>query len=153
LSLIVYYPAKPVHRPAFTSTRRPCTGVLLRLRRAHELIAHALAAFVVTFVAAPCLHNLNHRADHVHTEAGVVHVHHDQGPAAKPSPTQVEVHRTQPPHGRGSLAHFGAAVLATAVFVVPPPWVRTGRLEPALPANDHPRTPPRGLPSARGPPV
>jgi hypothetical protein len=134
----------------------------MRLRRAHELVAHLLAAFVVTFIAAPCLHNFNHRPDHVHADAssgwaGEGAAEHGNPHAAAPAPLgrpgPLATPPVHAPHGWGSLAHFGAAVIPTTPFVVPPPFTRAAPLVAPLATAERPRTPPRGLPAARGPPA
>ena len=52
--------------------RRSGAAVLGSLRAARALVGCALAGFLVCFVAAPCLHNLDHHDDHVHEPDGSV---------------------------------------------------------------------------------
>jgi hypothetical protein len=163
--------------------------VLIRLRRSPEIARVALWVFVHGVIVFPCLHQINHRADHVHDGDGDwelasghpghgVHDHlgdghrhdhaHPHAAAVATPPPRPGAHGargtvdrgaldqtvpTHAPHGRGSLAHFGLAVPAIAVFALPPPWSRAEPLAPAIRVADRPRTPPLGLPEARGPPA
>jgi hypothetical protein len=150
----------------------------MRLRRARFVVGCGLQAFVLAFIAAPCLHTFDHRADHEHGERTVArasalrrpellaialhqHAHphpHPHTEARSPAPGRAALEAPapaspRPAHGHGALAHFGVAVTPTAIFVAAPPVQPLERL-PHLPLATRtlPR-PPVGPAQARAPPL
>ena len=111
-------------------------GVLRRIRRRREAGAGGLALFVGLFIAAPCLHNFDHRNDHDHGGGAAAHGHAHGHPHGLPHdrsvpPFDLSIGTASPHddslraplpmgfHGEGSLSHFGVAITATASFVAP----------------------------------
>lgn len=140
--------------PVTRSHGRTC-GLLVALRRRQAANAAGLLMFLVGFVAAPCLHNLDHRDDHEHRADGSIHVHVEgtDPVATSAADGRAAVSRdSRHAHGAGSLAHFGVALTAPAyfVFVAPPvpiaelapPTAKPAPLLSARPQNLRSRGPP-----------
>jgi hypothetical protein len=131
----------------------------MRSVRGPWLALAGLWTFLSGFIAAPCLHNLNHRLDHTHEAGGFSQVHvdlvehpHPHPHATNGAPDRAELAPSAPPHGHGAAAHFGVAVTAAPVFVVPEPRSDVERLVPAAPVDGAPARSFDDLPLPRGPP-
>jgi hypothetical protein len=134
------------------------TPLSLRSLRGPWLALVGLWTFLSGFIAAPCLHNLNHRLDHTHEAGGFTQLHVDLVEHRHPHqhrtggpPDRAELAPSAPSHGHGAAAHFGVAVTAAPVFVVPEPRSEVERLALAAPVGAAPRSF-RHLPRTRGPP-
>jgi hypothetical protein len=141
-----------------------------------------LLVFTFGVLLAPLAHTIGHRADHVHREGHFAlaldglrkqldarahehaHAHghphaHGSGDAlargTPPSDTSDRDERrgSDPHHGDGSLAHFAAAVLAPAIFVVPPAFTTAASTVPALLESVSDGRSPRGPIQPRAPPA
>jgi hypothetical protein len=141
-----------------------------------------LIVFTFGVLLAPLAHTIGHRADHVHRQGHFAlaldglrkqldarahehaHAHghpHAHGPGDSPAhdsrPSDAsqrdERRGSDPHHGEGSLAHFASAVLAAAIFVVPPAFVATASTVPASLESVSDGRAPRGPSQPRAPPA
>jgi hypothetical protein len=138
---------------------RARTPASLRPFRGPWLALVGLWTFLSGFIAAPCLHNLDHRLDHTHEGGGFSQVHvdlvehpHPHPHATHGAPDRAELAPSAPPHGHGAAAHFGVAVTAAPVFVVPEPCSAIERLVRAVRVDGAPVRRVHDLPRPRGPP-
>jgi len=149
-------------------------GLLASLRSRKALVRLVLRAFVGAFIVLPCLHNLDHRADHDHGRDGfsVVVFHHDAShDHARPHSGGVPsgslavrrsvdatpgaaLESSPPVHaGPGAAGHFGVATLAPSVFAAPDvsAWAAPSRV-PLRHSTPHVRAA-TAIHAPRGPPV
>jgi hypothetical protein len=128
----------------------------------------ALLAFAFGVLVMPLLHEVGHRPDHVHGPDGRVyllsggegqrHAHaggHAHDDAKLPATEASEQHRDapDPDHGNGSLLHVGVAMLAPALFVVPPLAELAESRAPLPRVSVHEGRSGQRLVQARGPPA